>query len=158
MSESKPYLNVLDIWKRIPHRYPFLLIDRVDTFENGPDPKTRVGRKVVARKNITVNEQYFQGHFPHMPIMPGVLQVEAIAQAGALACVVGEDENLDVRIARIESARFRRPVVPGDTLEIHAEITKEKAGILALKGAAYVDKELATEVEIIAKVFSRSEG
>jgi 3-hydroxyacyl-[acyl-carrier-protein] dehydratase len=158
MKEKKPYLDVLEIWKRIPHRYPFLLIDRVDSFDPGPNTKGRVGRKVVARKNVTINEQFFQGHFPHMPIMPGVLQVEAMAQAGALACVVGDDENLDVRIAKIENARFRRPVVPGDVLEIRAEITKEKAGILCVRGETYCDNELVAEVDIVAKVFSRTEG
>lgn len=157
MSETKqPYLDVLAIRKRIPHRFPFLLIDRVDSFEHGPDPKLRVGRKVIARKNVTVNEPYFQGHFPHMPIMPGVLQVEAMAQAGALACVVGEDENLDVRIAKIEEARFRRPVVPGDTLEIHAAVTKERAGLLSVEGKTFCDGELVAEVIVWAKVFSRA--
>lgn len=156
MSEKQaPYLDVLGIWKRIPHRYPFLLIDRVDTFEHGPNPKLRVGRKVVARKNVTFNENYFQGHFPHAPIMPGVLQVEAMAQAGALACVVGEDENLDVRIAKIEEARFRRPVVPGDTLQIHAEVTKEKSGLISVQCKAFCDGDVVAEVIIWAKVFER---
>lgn len=159
MSETKqPYLDVLAIRKRIPHRYPFLLIDRVDTYEAGPNPELRVGRKVVARKNVTVNEQYFQGHFPHAPVMPGVLQVEAMAQAGALACVAGEDENLDVRIAKIEEARFRRPVVPGDTLIIHAKVTKEKAGLVCVQCETFCDGEPVAEVIIWAKVFGRSEG
>lgn len=155
MSETKPYMDILGIWKRIPHRYPFLLIDRVDTFEHGPDPKLRIGRKVVARKNVTINEGFFQGHFPHMPIMPGVLQVEAMAQAGALACVYGEDENLDVRIAKIEEARFRRPVVPGDTLEIHASVIKEKAGLICVEGKTFCDGEIVAEVLIWAKILHR---
>lgn len=158
MSEAKPpYLDVLEIRKRIPHRYPFLFIDRILSFETGPDPKMRVGRKIIARKNVTVNEEYFQGHFPHAPIMPGVLQVEAMAQAGALACVVGEDGNLDVRIAKIEEARFRRPVVPGDTLEIHAIITKEKAGLLCVEAEARCDGEQVAQVKIWAKVFPKAE-
>ncbi len=159
MSETKePYLDVLAIRKRIPHRFPFLLIDRVLSFTPGSDPKLRVGRKVVARKNVTVNEGFFQGHFPHAPIMPGVLQVEAMAQAGALACVVGDDENLDVRIAKIEEARFRRPVVPGDTLEIHAEITKEKAGLICVVAEARCDGEQVAQVTIWAKVIAKIEG
>lgn len=159
MSETKqPYLDILAIRKRIPHRFPFLLIDRVLSFTPGPDPKQRVGRKVVARKNVTVNEGFFQGHFPHAPVMPGVLQVEAMAQAGALACVVGDDENLDVRIAKIEEARFRRPVVPGDTLEIHAEITKEKAGLICLSAETLCDGEQVAQVTIWAKIIAKIEG
>ncbi|MCC6138851.1 MAG: 3-hydroxyacyl-ACP dehydratase FabZ, partial [Bdellovibrionaceae bacterium] len=122
---------------------------------HGPDPKKRIGRKVVARKNVTINEGFFQGHFPHMPIMPGVLQVEAMAQAGALACVYGEDENLDVRIAKIEEARFRRPVVPGDTLLIHASVIKEKAGLICVEGKTFCDGEIVAEVLIWAKILER---
>lgn len=159
MSETKqPFLDVVEIRKRIPHRFPFLLIDRVLSFDPGSDPKVRVGRKVVARKNVTVNEEYFQGHFPHAPVMPGVLQVEAMAQAGALACVAGEEGNLDVRIAKIEEARFRRPVVPGDTLEIHAHITKEKAGLLCVEAEARCDGEQVAQVTIWAKVFTKVEA
>lgn len=156
--EQKPYMDILGIWKRIPHRYPFLLVDRVESFQHGPDPAKRLGRKVVARKNVTVNEEYFQGHFPHAPVMPGVLQVEAIAQASALACVYGEDENLDVRFAKIEEARFRRQVLPGDTLEIHAEVVKEKGGLTCVKGEIFCDKEPVADVVIWAKIFPMGQG
>jgi 3-hydroxyacyl-[acyl-carrier-protein] dehydratase len=159
MTEKKVFLDVLDIRKRIPHRYPFLFIDRVDSYTPGPDgDKNRVGRKVVARKNVTANEPYFNGHFPHKPVMPGVLQVEAMAQAGALACLPYEGEHLDVLIAKIDNTRFRRPVVPGDVLEIHAEITKEKSGIVCVKGAIYCDKELVAETDITAKIFPTKEA
>jgi len=154
MSDRKVFLDILAIRKRIPHRFPFLLIDRVDTYTPSPEGEAvRVGRKVVARKNVTANEPYFSGHFPHKPVMPGVLQVEAMAQAGALACLPNEGEHLDVLIAKIDNTRFRRPVVPGDVLEIHAEITKEKAGILCLKAAIFCDQELVAETDITAKIF-----
>ena len=158
MSEKKFFLDVLDIRKRIPHRYPFLFIDRVESYTPGPKEGSRVGRKVIARKNVTVNEPYFNGHFPHKPVMPGVLQVEAMAQAGALACLPNEGEHLDVLIAKIDNTRFRRPVVPGDVLEIHAEITKEKSGIVCLKAAIYCDKELVAETDITAKIFPTQEA
>jgi 3-hydroxyacyl-[acyl-carrier-protein] dehydratase len=157
MSERKIFLDNLEIQKRLPHRYPFLLIDTVDTYTAGPDPDSKVGRKVVARKNVTFNEPFFQGHFPHRPIMPGVLQVEAMAQAGALCCLPTADKLLDVLIAKISDARFRRPVVPGDVLEIHAEILKEKANILVVKCETFCEGELVADVLITAKIFPHSE-
>lgn len=156
MSTKDIFLDSIEIQKRIPHRFPFLLIDRILSYEPGPDAKSRVGRKVVARKNVSFNEPYFTGHFPHMPVMPGVLQVEAMAQAGALACLPTEDEKLDVLIAKIDNCRFRRPVVPGDVLEIHAEITRERAGLLCVVCKALCDGEIVSEVEIVAKIFPRT--
>ncbi len=158
MSEKKVFLDILEIQKRIPHRFPFLLIDRVDSYTPGPNEKSKVGRKVIARKNVTMNEPFFQGHFPHKPIMPGVLQVEAMAQAGALACLPTSDDLLDVLIAKIEDARFRRPVIPGDVLEIHAEILKEKSGVLVVKCETYCDGELVADVNVTAKIFPRTEA
>ena len=155
MSEKKPFLDIYGIQKQLPHRFPFLLIDRVETFVNGPRTDSPVGRKVVARKNVTFNEPYFTGHFPNKPVMPGVLQVEAMAQAGCLACL-GDDMggNYDVLIAKIDNTRFRRPVIPGDVLEIHAEITKEKAGIVAVTCKTLCDGEVVSEAELVAKIFS----
>jgi 3-hydroxyacyl-[acyl-carrier-protein] dehydratase len=155
MSEKKEiYLDILGIQKKIPHRFPFLLIDRIDSYTDGPNPKSWVGRKVVARKNVTFNEPYFTGHFPHKPVMPGVLQVEAMAQAGAVACIGGVGgPAYDVLIAKINNARFRRPVVPGDVLEIHAEITNEKSGIVSVSCRALCDGEVVAETELVAKVF-----
>lgn len=158
MSDKKVFLDIQDIQKRLPHRYPFLLIDRVDSYTEGPNPKSKVGRKVVCRKNVTFNEQFFQGHFPHKPVMPGVLQVEAMAQAGALACLPTTDDLLDVLIAKIEECRFRRPVVPGDVLEIRAEVLKEKSGILICKCETLCDGELVADVLITAKIFPRVEN
>lgn len=156
MTNKEVFLEVTEIQKRIPHRFPFLLIDRILSYEPGPNTKSRVGRKVVARKNVTVNEPFFTGHFPHLPVMPGVLQVESMAQAGAIACMAyDETQQMDVLIAKIENARFRRPVIPGDTLEIHAQITKERAGMLGVSCKMYCDGEVVSEVEVLAKIFER---
>lgn len=158
MSEKKVFWDVEEIMKKIPHRFPFLLIDRVDSYQQGPDKDSYIGAKIIARKNVTVNEPYFVGHFPHKPVMPGVLQIEAMAQAGALAAMVGRTTDMDVLFAKIDGARFRKPVVPGDTLEIHAEIKKEKAGILGVSCKTFCDGEVVAEVDIMAKVFPRSES
>lgn len=158
MSETKKMLNIQDIQKRIPHRFPFLLVDRVLSFEYGEDPKAFKGRKVVARKNVTMNEPYFTGHFPDNPVMPGVLQVEAMAQAGALACAPEESESIDVLIAKINGAKFKRPVTPGDVLEIHAEITAEKRGILTVTCEMHCDGQMVSQVEVMAKVIVKTEG
>ena len=155
MSNSDFYLDINSIQKRIPHRFPFLLVDRVMSFEYGPDKEKMLGRKVVARKNVTLNEPYFTGHFPDNPVMPGVLQVEAMAQTGALACVPEENDQIDVLIAKINEAKFKRPVVPGDTLELHAEITKEKAGILTVTCKALCDGNLVSQAEVMAKIFKK---
>ncbi|NJL25657.1 MAG: 3-hydroxyacyl-ACP dehydratase FabZ, partial [Calothrix sp. SM1_5_4] len=119
-------LNARDILKALPHRYPFLLVDRVISLEVGPDPKSRVGSKIVALKNVTFNEPFFPGHFPDLPIMPGVLQVEAMAQASCLAYIRPGDPEFDFFIGSIQDAKFRRPVVPGDTLMLYAEILKDR--------------------------------
>jgi len=155
MSETKPYLSITEIQKRMPHRFPFLLIDRVLSFEHGPDPKKYVGRKVVARKNVTMNEPYFTGHFPNNPVMPGVLQVEAMAQAGAIACAPEMDNQIDVLIAKISEAKFKKQVTPGDTLEIHAEIIAEKSSILTVSCQAYCDSVLVSQVRVMAKIFKK---
>lgn len=158
MAGKDVFLDSIGIQKRIPHRFPFLLIDRILSYEPGPNPDSRVGHKVVARKNVTFNEPYFTGHFPHMPVMPGVLQVEAMAQAGALACLSGDSsEKLDVLIAKIDNCRFRRPVVPGDVLEIHAEITRERSGMIGVSCKTLCDGEVVSEVDIFAKIFPRTE-
>src|SRR3954465_11682413 len=117
-SEHQPVMSPTDIMRILPHRYPFLLVDRVDELVRGSGG-TRVGTRIRAIKNVTFNEQFFVGHFPHRPVMPGVLQIEAMAQVAALACApYGKDApKMDVAIAAIDACRFRRPVVPGDTLE-----------------------------------------
>ena len=155
MSDSKPFLDINQIQKRIPHRFPFLLIDRVLEFQPGPDPQKYVGRKVIVRKNVTVNEPYFVGHFPGNPVMPGVLQVEAMAQAGAVACAPDDNDEIDVLIAKIMEAKFKKQVTPGDTLEIHAEITKEKSSILTVECKMFCDSQLVSQVSVMAKVMKK---
>ena len=128
----------------IPHRYPFLLVDRVE--------ELTPGQSIVATKNVTVNEPFFQGHFPEYPVMPGVLILEAIAQAGALL-MLNEAEDPDSSIpffAGIDKARFRRPVVPGDQLRIEVSVLRQRGLSCKLAGKAWVGDELASEAEIMA--------
>lgn len=135
-------MQVNEIMKRIPHRYPFLLVDRVLELEPG--------KRGVGIKNVTVNEPFFQGHFPGIPIMPGVLIIEAMAQLGAVV-VLGMPENQGklALFAGIDNVRFRRQVVPGDQLRIEVEITRLRGTIGKGKGRAFVDGELAVEGEIM---------
>lgn len=153
MAEVKPIFTALDILKLLPHRFPFLLVDRVDEL-HVPAGGSRVGRRIKAVKNVTINEPFFPGHFPHRPVMPGVLQIEAMAQCAALAVTEMGGAKLDVAIAGINEARFRRPVVPGDTLILEAEVIKDRSGILIVKCTASVNGQVACEAEIIAKVFA----
>jgi beta-hydroxyacyl-ACP dehydratase FabZ len=148
--------TVEDIMDILPHRFPFVLLDRAVSLTEGPNPPNRSGRKVVAIKNVTYNEPYFVGHFPHRPVMPGVLQIEAMAQASALAAYREEYEGnnpQDVAIVSVSDAKFRRPVVPGDTLEIHAEIVKDRGSMLMIKAYTMVDGSKVSECELMAKVF-----
>jgi beta-hydroxyacyl-ACP dehydratase FabZ len=151
-SEKVAY-KIEDILRILPHRFPFLLIDRVLSVVEGPNSDSRMGRKVVAIKNVTFNEPYFMGHFPHRPVMPGVLQIETMAQAGALAAFRETDPPQDVAIVSVSEAKFRRPIVPGDSLHVHAEITKDRGSMIGLICAVYVDGVKAAEAEMLAKVF-----
>jgi 3-hydroxyacyl-[acyl-carrier-protein] dehydratase len=135
-------LDVNQIKEVIPHRYPFLLIDQVVDMEEG--------KRVVAKKNVTINEPFFQGHFPDYPVMPGVLIVEALAQAGAVAMLQKEENKGKIGfLAGIDSCRFKRQVVPGDTLMLEVEITRLKGPIGKGKAKATVNGELACEAEIM---------
>lgn len=135
-------LKIRDIMKNIPHRYPFLLIDRV--IEIVP------GERAVGIKNVSINEPFFQGHFPSLPIMPGVLIIEAMAQLGAVI-VLSKEENQGrlAYFAGIDRARFRRQVVPGDQLRLEVEISRMKGSIGKGEGKAFVDGELAAEASIM---------
>jgi len=147
---SKAVMEIGDIFKILPHRYPFLLIDRVVEMERK--------KRVVALKNVTFNEPYFQGHFPDKPIMPGVLIVEAIAQAGGallLTEVPNRDELLMV-FTGIERARFRRPVVPGDQLRIEVEVLAWRKTAARLEGKAYVGDKLAAEAVVTCRLVPRT--
>lgn len=135
-------LDIQQIKETIPHRYPFLLIDEVIELEEG--------KRVVAKKNVTINEPFFQGHFPDYPVMPGVLIVEALAQAGAVAMLKKEGNEGKIGfLAGIDKCRFKRQVKPGDQLRLEVEITRLKGPIGKGKAIATVDGELACEAEIM---------
>lgn len=155
MAPKEALYEIDDILRILPHRYPFVLVDRVTSIERGPDPKNRVGLKIRAIKNVTINEPYFQGHFPHRPVMPGVLQIEAMAQTACLAVVDPNGVPMDVAIAGVNEARFRKPVVPGDRCEILAEILKDRGQILVVRCEMRVDGEVVSETDMIAKVFPK---
>ncbi len=135
-------MDVEQIKQIIPHRYPFLLVDKVLEVEEG--------ERVVALKNVTVNEPFFQGHFPDYPVMPGVLIVEALAQTGAIA-VLGREENKGKIgfLAGIDKCRFKRQVKPGDQLQLEVEITRLKGPIGKGRGKATVNGEIACEADIM---------
>ena len=138
-------MNINEILSYLPHRYPFLLVDRVIEIEEG--------KRIVAIKNVTINEPFFPGHFPGHPVMPGVLIVEAMAQVAALLSFksmgVKPDENSVVLFAGIDKVRFKRQVVPGDQLVFEVEILQGKRNIYKYKGVARVDGQLATEAELM---------
>lgn len=138
-------MDIHQILKMLPHRYPFLLVDRVLQLDKG--------KSIVALKNVTINEPFFNGHFPHRPVMPGVLMLEALAQAAALLSFhtmdVVPDENTIYYFAGIDGARFKRPVEPGDALTLMVELDRMKAGIFKFKAKAMVAAELAVEAELM---------
>ncbi len=148
----KKTLDITEIQAILPHRYPFLLIDRVVDI-------TRKQR-IVALKNVTVNEPFFQGHFPGYPIMPGVLMVEAIAQAGgALLLTEVEDRGNKLMVfTGIEKARFRRPVVPGDQLRIEVEVIAWRRTAVRMQGTAFVGDKRACEATVTCQLVNRAKA
>lgn len=141
-------LDINEILRRIPHRYPILLVDRVLELEKGV--------RIKALKNISINEHYFSGHFPKRPVMPGVLMLEALAQAAAILGFETLDldtyENSLFYFAGIDGARFKRPVEPGDQLVLDVTLERMKAGVFKFKARASVDGELAVEADFICTV------
>ena len=138
-------MDIHKILKQLPHRYPILLVDRVLELEKGV--------RIKALKNVSINEPHFQGHFPHRPVMAGVLMLEALAQAAALLAfdTLGEtpDHQTVYYFAGIDDARFKRPVEPGDQLILEVELDRIKAGIFKFKARAKVGDEIATEAELM---------
>jgi len=135
-------IEINEILNILPHRYPFLLVDRIIEIE--------LGKKIVGIKNLTINEPFFQGHFPGRPVMPGVLQMEAMAQvAGILLNKTLGGEGKISFFAAIDNARFRRPVVPGDQLRMEIEIISAKSRLSKVSAKAFVDGKLASEADLM---------
>ena len=138
-------MDIHQILKQLPHRYPFLLVDRVLELEKG--------KSIKALKNVTINEPFFVGHFPHRPVMPGVLMLEAMAQVAALLAFdtlgVTPDDKTVYYFAGIDGARFKRPVEPGDQLVMDVTLDRMKAGIFKLKGVTRVGEQVACEAELM---------
>lgn len=138
-------LDIHEVLRRLPHRYPMLLIDRVLDYVKG--------ERLVAIKNVTINESFFPGHFPHQPVMPGVIILEAMAQACAVLTSLSleqlPDEGSIYYFAGIDNARFKRPVEPGDQLRFEVSIKRRVKGIWIYEGAAYVGEELAARAELM---------
>ena len=138
-------MDIHEILKQLPHRYPFLLVDRVLEVEKG--------KSIKALKNVTINEPFFVGHFPHRPVMPGVLMLEAMAQVAALFAFdtlgVTPDNKTIYYFAGIDGARFKRPVEPGDQLVMDVTLERMKAGIFKFKGTTRVGTEIACEAELM---------
>ena len=144
-------LDINEIRAILPHRYPFLLVDRIVEME--PE-------RIVGIKQVTLNEPFFQGHFPDFPVMPGVLIVEAMAQAAGVLVLksMPDRANKLVLLVAIENARFRRPVVPGDTLRMEMKVIKRKASVAKMAGIATVDGQVAAEVEVMCKLADKEEN
>jgi 3-hydroxyacyl-[acyl-carrier-protein] dehydratase len=141
-------LRIAEIMRILPHRYPFLLVDRVLEVD--------LDKRLVALKNVSINEPYFSGHFPNAPVMPGVLMIESMAQAGAILGLLAT-KDVDLRkvlvyFLGIDEARFRRPIVPGDQMRIVVEVLRRKSVVWKMKGEIYVGSELAAEATLLSSI------
>lgn len=148
---NKPLFDIEKIQGMLPHRYPFLLVDRILELE--------IGKSVTALKNVTCNEPFFQGHFPQIKFMPGVLILEAIAQAGGILLYksIPDPDTKLVLLSSISNVKFRKPVVPGDQLIIRIDLLKAKKKFCLVLGKAYVDDKVVVEAEILASLLNLDE-
>jgi 3-hydroxyacyl-[acyl-carrier-protein] dehydratase len=146
--KNVPAMDIHAILENLPHRYPFILVDRVLSIE--------AGKSIVALKNVTINEPFFPGHYPHHPVMPGVLIIEAMAQVAALLSFQSMPVKLDEKsvyyFAGIDGARFKRPVTPGDQLIIKVELLRSMRGLYKFRAIAEVDGQLAAQTELMCTV------
>ena len=146
-------LDINQIKEYLPHRYPMLLVDRVLDWD--------AGKTITAIKNVTINEEFFNGHFPYKPVMPGVLMIEALAQTAALLAflTLGQkpDDNAVVYFLGIDGARFKRPVEPGDQIKMHVEVVRQARGVWKFKALATVDGQTAVEAELMCTMRSIAE-
>ena len=142
--------KINDIIKILPHRYPFILIDRIDIVEEG--------KSLIALKNMTINEPFFQGHFPGQPVMPGVLSLEIMAQAGSFLMLSQIEDPLSMNMffSTVEAAKFRKPITPGDQLKIHMELVKRKLNLCKFHGKCFVDEVLVAEAKFAANLVDRA--
>ena len=150
MNDAETLLDITQIQAILPHRYPFLLVDRIIEYEPG--------KRVVGIKNVTINEPFFEGHFPGAPVMPGVLIVEAMAQTAGVLMLANlpDRESKLVFFTGIDGAKFRRPVVPGDQLRMQLTVLKLRSRYIRLRGEAYVDGQLVAEALISSSLVDRS--
>ena len=142
--------KINDIIKILPHRYPFILIDRIDIVEEG--------KSLIALKNMTINAPFFQGHFPGQPVMPGVLSLEIMAQAGSFLMLSQIEDPLSMNMffSTVEAAKFRKPITPGDQLKIHMELVKRKLNLCKFHGKCFVDEVLVAEAKFAANLVDRA--
>jgi len=147
---NKMSFNINDIIKILPHRYPFILIDKINIIEQG--------KSLVALKNMTINEPFFQGHFPGQPVMPGVLSLEIMAQAGSFLMLSQIEDPLSMNMffSTVETAKFRKPIIPGDQLKVQMELVKRKLNLCKFYGRCYVDDTLVAEAKFAANLVDRA--
>ena len=148
--KSQTMFDINDIIKVLPHRYPFILIDRIEI--------TKPGERLIALKNMTINEPFFQGHFPGQPVMPGVLSLEIMAQAGSFLMLSQVEDPLSTNMffSAVEKTKFRKPIVPGDQLMVYMMLNKKKLNLCKFHGVCKVDDEIVAEAFFSANLVDRT--